>query len=89
MSGNLFEIDEKNIEIVGGFNGSTKDGVTFSTFINESLIASLQCGCINDGFTTFTIDDDVYTVDYGDGTCGSISVITLPDGTTEASDICK
>ena len=89
MGGSLFDIDQKNIEILGGSDGVTKDGVTFTTFINEALIASLQCGCINAGFTTFTIDDENYTVDFGDGTCASVSQITLPDGTVESSDICE
>ncbi len=69
---------------ISGYWEHTKDGETRSVEITDNLIRNHACRYIESGVVEVTRrNGDMYSVDFGDGTCDNKAVVTKPDGTTE------
>lgn len=69
--------------ITGTANGVTRDGKTFTVNITSPLIKKGSCRWIVDGVIEITTETATISLDFGDGACNGVAVITLPDGTTK------
>lgn len=75
--------------IAGFSNGVNRNGKSFSANTVEPLISKskLVCRWIVEGIITLTVDTKNLTVDFGDGACNNVAVVTLPDGSTKEVNI--
>lgn len=71
------------ISIVGGSSGVNRHGKAFTSEITVPLIKPFVCPWAVSGTRTVTVNDHTWTLDYGDGTCNKIALLTRPDGTTK------
>lgn len=69
-------------EITGGSSGTNRNGVAFTVEITEPLVKSRACPWIESGIKTITINDRTRELDYGDGSCDRIAMVTYPNGFT-------
>ena len=74
-------------QIEGSVNGVTRSGETYSCLIIEPLLFARGCSTIRfvvpvAGIKEYSKGDELYTVDYGDGTCDRMATVTH-DGVTE------
>jgi hypothetical protein len=69
--------------ITGTANGVTRDGNTFTVTITTPLIKKGSCRWIVEGVIEITTETATISLDFGDGACNGVGVITLPDGTTK------
>ncbi len=75
--------------VTGSSNGVNRAGKSFSTTITEALISKnkLVCRWIVKGVISLTVDTKTVSVDFGDGACNNVAVVTLPDGSTKEVNI--
>jgi len=69
--------------ITGTANGVTRDGKTFSVLTTTPLVKKGSCRWIVEGVIQITTETNTISLDFGDGACNGVGVITLPDGTTK------
>ena len=71
------------VSVMGSTSGVNKEGISFSAVILEELVKDENCFWFGSGMIEFTKDDEVRTLDYGDGSCDRLATATLPDGSTK------
>ncbi len=87
------ELDQTDdvIEITGSATAVTPTGDTYTKEITEPLIRTRDCRYIVQGVVEITLNDElISSLDYGDGTCDNIAILTK-DGETAEVDLaaCK
>ena len=88
-NGTPANFDDDILFITGHSDGVTFSGVSFTSTITTTLELPVSCGCIIKGVKEISVDgSDVYSLDFGDGTCDDTAVLTHPDGTTEEITVC-
>lgn len=89
-NGSFFNFEETKIGVTGDFTGQSFDGITYQGEIITELITPFDCGCTVSGSFDLIVDsEDRYNMNYGDGTCDKVAILTYPDNTTEEVEICK
>ncbi len=73
--------------ITGFSNGVNRAGKSFSVSTTESLISKFTCRWIVQGIINLTVDTNVLSINFGDGVCNNVAVVTLPDGSTKEVNI--
>ena len=71
------------VQIEGNSSGVNRNGKAFSSEITVPLIKPFVCPWAVSGVRSVTVNDHTWTLDYGDGTCNKIALLTRPDGTTK------
>lgn len=66
--------------ISGSSEGVNRKGKSFNSLIIEDLIKKRNCRWIVAGIKQVTTENGTYTIDYGDGLCNAVAVVTTPDG---------
>ena len=85
----IFNPDDDIFKIRGNCSGEDKEGNTYICIIKNELYLPVDCACIVSGEQEVTINnEDVYNLNYGDGTCDDTALLTYPDSTTEDIKIC-
>ena len=69
--------------VTGSSNYVNKDGEEMSTLITEDLTRSYACRYVISGKKQVTKKELVYTIDFGDGTCDDIAIVSDTDGNTK------
>ena len=88
-NGTLADFEDDILYVTGHSSGVTFSGVDFETEITTELVLPFSCGCYVSGVQSISVNgSDVYTLDFGDGTCDKIAILTSPDGSTEEITIC-
>lgn len=84
-----WSFDESSEEVVlsvsGGMNGINRSGESFYNEITEELIYKKSCRQVGtkipvSGIRMLTKNDAVFVLDYGDGSCDNVALLTLPNG---------
>ena len=75
------ELDQSDdvIQITGFAQVSTSTGDEYKKEIIEPLIRSRDCRFIVSGIVEITLNEEVSTLDYGDGTCDALAILTQED----------
>ncbi len=76
-------------EITGNATGVNRNGDTFSTTVVDPLIKQGICRFIVSGLLEIDRNGNTATLDYGDGLCNRVGLLTLPDGTTREVKIMR
>lgn len=77
------------IQITGSTNAKTSEGDVYRKEIVEPLIRLRDCRYIVQGIVEITFNGDLFSsLDYGDGTCNNIAILTK-DGQTYEVDLSK
>jgi hypothetical protein len=71
------------VAITGNATGTSRNGVTYTSTIIEPLIKRGDCRWITRGTKEITRDDKTIMLDYGDGACNRVAVVTFEDGSTK------
>tara|TARA_R110002051_G_scaffold65839_3_gene119488 strand:- start:49 stop:912 length:864 start_codon:yes stop_codon:yes gene_type:complete len=71
---------DDEITITGSSTYTSADGVVISAEITTPLVKLAECKYISQGVKEFTNDGTVSVLDYGDGACDNIAIITDSDG---------
>lgn len=74
-----YEDDE--ITITGSATYTGKEGNVFSMEITSPLVKPAGCKYIAEGIKQFERAGSISTLDYGDGTCDKVAILTKADGT--------
>lgn len=69
--------------ISGNWEYVSKDGVIFTGTIIENLRREFACRYIVSGITEITRDSEVYTLNFGDGSCDNIGIISDANGNSK------
>lgn len=69
--------------IEGNSSGVNRNGNPFTSEITTPLIKPFVCPWVVSGVRSVTVNNHTWTLDYGDGTCNKIALLTRPDGTTK------
>ncbi|WP_075341724.1 hypothetical protein [Tenacibaculum agarivorans] len=75
--------------ISGNWEFVNKDGETFAGDIKEKLRREFACRYIVSGVTEITKNGEVYTLDFGDGTCDNVATVTNAAGETREISLRK
>jgi len=67
---------------VGATEGESRNGVSYRLTISEPLLNSRDCRWIQAGQLEVTRGDAMRTVDFGNGFCDPIAIVTAPNGQT-------
>jgi hypothetical protein len=71
------------LAIEGDASGISRAGVNFAVVIVEPLIKRGNCRWITEGIKEITRDEETISLDYGDGACNGVAMVTFADGTTK------
>ncbi len=83
LEGSNNGILEDNVySITGAANGFTRNGTLWSSEITSPLIRKFFCRWITGGVRNIQINNSTYVIDFGDGSCDSRALLTLPSGRT-------
>ena len=66
----------------GSSSGVNRNGIAFSSTIQEPLIKKAVCRWISEGTVQITRDGNTSTLDFGDGTCDRFGTLTTASGDT-------
>ncbi len=75
------------VEVTGSSSGVNRAGNTFDAVIVNPLVKPHDCFWFASGVIELTINDEMRSIDYGDGACNNAAMVTLPDGTTREINI--
>ena len=83
------ELDQTDdvIQITGFAEVSTSAGDEYKKEIIEPLIRNRDCRFIVQGVVQITLNGEVSTLDYGDGTCDALAILTNSDGEETEIDL--
>ena len=85
-----FNSDDDEFRVTGDFSGVDIHGDGYTGHVKTELVMPVDCGCFVSGEQEITINnEDVYKLNFGDGTCDHTATLTLPDGTTEDIEVCN
>lgn len=87
--GDTDEYEDNELTITGSHTLTKADGTVVEMEITVSLIKPAGCKYVASGVKEITKNEEVSTLDYGDGTCDDVATLTNPDGTTEEIEIKK
>ncbi|MDZ4824764.1 MAG: hypothetical protein SH856_15005 [Flavobacteriales bacterium] len=76
------ECGDNIFEITGSGSVTRPDGTVVTRTIIEPLIMDRICGHIISGVIEVNVPQGIATIDFGNGTCDDIAVVTSPDGET-------
>jgi len=74
---------EDDVRTVTGFFEYMTPERSFSMEITTPLVKPATCRYIVSGVKTYTTAEGTSTLDYGDGSCDNLALLTLPDGSQE------
>ena len=74
-------------EETGSSTYTDATGAVYTINITTALIKSAGCKYIGTGVKEISLAGQVYTINYGDGTCDNTATVTNPDGTTSTLTI--
>ncbi len=63
--------------ITGHASGVNRKGVAYETEITKALIKARNCRWIQEGTVKITTENGTVSLDYGDGTCDNVAVLTV------------
>ncbi len=73
-----FNIYDDKYSITGTASGINRFGYNYQSEITEPIIVDLSCIYrLVQGIVTITSDEHLVTIDYGDGTCDNIAIVTI------------
>ncbi len=72
---------DDEITRTGSYTYTDASGATFSLEITTPLVKPAECRYIAMGIKTYTTEEGTATLDYGDGTCDNLALLTDMDGT--------
>ncbi|MGI9549684.1 MAG: hypothetical protein ACR2MT_00680 [Aurantibacter sp.] len=72
--------DDDVFTMTGSSNYSDTLGNSFTVEIVSPLIKSANCKYITEGIKHYTANGALSVLDYGDGSCDSVAILTKPDG---------
>jgi len=64
------------MELTGSASGTDREGNTFTTTISEPLLRRRTCPWIGKGVRTVTVNAKAFTIDYGEGDCNRVAILT-------------
>ncbi|MDH3650550.1 MAG: hypothetical protein OEQ53_12780 [Saprospiraceae bacterium] len=70
------------LSVSGSSSGVNRKGNTYEAVIIDPLVKPHNCFWFAAGVVEITINDETRSIDYGDGLCNNVAMVTLPDGTT-------
>lgn len=73
--------------IAGSATGTNREGKSISLSTLESLTFPASCRYIVKGVISLTVNAELFSVDYGEGSCNNDATLTLPDGSQLAIKI--
>jgi hypothetical protein len=76
------ELIDDVYEIKGSSSGINRMGKDFVSEIVDPLIKARNCRWVVSGVRTVTVEDQMRTIDYGDGECDRKAEVTGPNGNT-------
>ena len=71
------------MQIEGSSSGINRNDNPFTAEIIEPLIKPWACPWIVSGIRSVTVNDHTWTLDYGDGDCNKVALLTRPNGSTK------
>jgi hypothetical protein len=74
---------EDDVRTITGFFDYRTPERSFSMQITTPLVKPSACDYIVSGVKTYTTEEGTSTLDFGDGTCDNLAILTLPDGSQE------
>jgi hypothetical protein len=75
--------------ITGNSEGVNRKAKSFSSLITEALIKRRNCRWIVAGIKQITTENGTFTINYGDGLCNPVAIVTTPDGTEKEIHLFK
>jgi hypothetical protein len=80
--------DEVTLTVTGSMSGVNRNGAQFVNSIDEPLVYKKSCRQVGtkvaiSGVRSLTRNDQTLMIDYGDGACDNVVVITKPNGETQ------
>ena len=71
---------EDNVFLIDGSSETTRaSGLVINRTITESLRVDRSCGYITEGTVSITWNEEMASIDFGDGSCDNIAIITRND----------
>jgi hypothetical protein len=64
------------MELTGSASGIDREGNTFTTTITEPLLRRRTCPWIGKGIRSVTVNGENFTIDYGEGDCNRVAILT-------------
>lgn len=80
------EIEDDKLLKSGDGTITVNDNVVFTRVITEPLFIDRTCQFILSGIVEITRNDEVMTIDFGDGTCDNLAIVTK-DGVSEEIEL--
>jgi hypothetical protein len=71
------------MQIEGSSSGINRNGQAYTATITVPLIKRHACPWIVSGVRQMTVNDLTWSLDYGDGECNRIAILTKPNGETK------
>lgn len=73
--------------ISGSATGISREGKNIALNTIESLIFPVACHYFVDGIINLSANNELFSIDYGDGSCDNDAILTLSDGSQQAINI--
>ncbi|MFZ1496652.1 MAG: hypothetical protein WAS72_06310 [Saprospiraceae bacterium] len=74
-------------EVSGGSQGVNRNNKSYTTTITTPFIKANTCAWVKSGIANITTENKILVVNYGNGTCDRIAIVTLPNGETREVQI--
>lgn len=87
--GDTDSYEDNELTITGSHTLTKADGTIVEMEIAIPLVKPAGCKYAASGVKEITKNEELSTVDYGDGTCDDVALLTNPDGSTEEIEIKK
>ena len=75
--------------ILGSSTGVNRAGDSFTVTTVDALIYKANCPWLVQGKLSLSTNNSIYSIDYGEGFCNSLAVVTLPDGVTKEINLLR
>lgn len=85
--GDTDSYEDNELTITGSHELTKADGTVFEMKIIVALRKPAECHYISEGIKEISRKGELSTLDYGDGTCDAIAILTKPDGTVTEIEI--
>jgi len=79
----LYNLTDDVWQISGTTTGKSENGDSFTATIKTPLVVAFGCNYIKSGVLEIVSETKILSIDYGDGTCDDIAVITIDGNTKE------
>jgi hypothetical protein len=80
--GTTISLLDNEYQITGNSSGINRNGTPYAVDIIEPLVKEKLCPWVISGVTEITVNENLRSIDYGDGVCDRKATVTLQNGIT-------